>query len=449
MDPAPRSVNPGHEATQESCFGPSRTPSQFVRGEASVYHDGGGTATDPFDFTEAPVMLCPRNAYARVTTSAAYTAGERFFAGVAALTSPAALTGWMGEFYRAHLDRPVTTLDLETHLVARSGKPEMVDAFHRWVYGFPDPSPAPDLWLRDAPGHTGTEACGGRFWDSPDLWIRNHDDGGLTHQAPIADRDNWFYARVRNQGPGVAHHFLITFHVKLFAGVQFTWPTDFLPAIAAAGGFDLGPGDQRIVRARWPAAHVSHTGTHACWLAAILARSDRPSAGTHVWEHGNLAQKNLTIATLKRRASIVLPIVARGRFAGEERVLELIRPTALVRLDAAILPKRALPTPALPPADVSDALEHGHLPRRPSRGFLAGKDRDALVAAGFDLLKQHPFPEGPTARLSVRLPLGQTSLGLVLRAGDTVLPGRGTIDLVTRDADGRVLGGAAIELTVE
>jgi len=299
------------------------------------------------------------------------------------------------------------------------------------------------------PGHTGTEAWGGRFWDSPDLWIRNHDDGGLTHQAPIADRDNWFYARVRNQGPGVAHHFLITFHVKLFAGVQFTWPTDFLPAIAAAGGFDLGPGDQRIVRARWPAAHVSHTGTHACWLAAILARSDRPSAGTHVWEHGNLAQKNLTIATLKRRASIVLPIVARGRFAGEERVLELIRPTALVRLDAAILPKRALPTPALPPADVSDALEHGHLPRRPSRGFLAGKDRDALVAAGFDLLKQHPFPEGPTAQLSVRLPLGQTSLGLVLRAGDTVLPGRGTIDLVTRDADGRVLGGAAIELTVE
>src|SRR5262249_31835820 len=105
----------------------------------NVYHDAGGTGTLPFDFNEGPVTLSPRNGYSRVTPSAAYTSGERFFEGVAALTSPASLTGWMGEFYHAHLVRPTTTLDLETHLVARSGQPELVDAFHRWIYWISDP----------------------------------------------------------------------------------------------------------------------------------------------------------------------------------------------------------------------------------------------------------------------------------------------------------------------
>ena len=42
----------------------------------NVYHDNGGAGTQPFDFTESPVTLSPRNAYSRVTPSAAYSAGS-------------------------------------------------------------------------------------------------------------------------------------------------------------------------------------------------------------------------------------------------------------------------------------------------------------------------------------------------------------------------------------
>ena len=360
----------------------------------NVYHDSGGAGTQPFDFTESPVTLSTRNAYSRVTPSAAYSSGERFFEGVAALTSPAALTGWMGEFYRQHLDRPVTTLDLEAHLVARSGQPDLVDAFHRWIYGFSDPSPAPDLWLRDDPAHTGTEAWGGRFWDSPDLWIRHADDGGTVHQAPIAGRDNWFHARIRNRGASAARHFVVTFQVKQFAGVQFTWPTDFLPAIAATGGFDLAPGADRIVRARWPAALVPPAGTHACWLAAVLARSDRPVGGAHVWEHGNLAQKNLTVLMAKRGKSLVLPFVLRGLKPNDERIVELVRPSSLAAIGAALVPRAA--APPLAPADVSDALEHGHFdtPRRRD-DVLDADDGAGLADGGFEIDKAKLFPPGP------------------------------------------------------
>ena len=416
----------------------------------NVYHDAGGTGTQPFDFTESPVTLATRNAYSRVTPGTAYTAGARFFEGVAALTSPVALTGWMREFYEQHRDRPVTTLDLEAFLVARSGAPELVDAFHRWVYGFADPSPAPDVWLRDDPAHTGSQTWAGRFWDSPDLWIRHADDGGTTHQAPIAGRDNWFHARVRNRGAGAARHFLVTFQVKQFAGVQFTWPADFLPAFAATGGFDLPPGGERIVRARWPAALVPPAGTHACWLAAVLARSDRPSAHPHVWEHGNLAQKNLTVAKLARGRAILIPFVVGGRRPAGELVLELVRPQALAAVGATLMPR--LTRPLLPPDDVGDALERGAFTAlRAVTDVLdaAASDHEAVTGAGFDVDRARPFPPGPAPRLPVRLPLGQTTFGVRLQVGAGLPVGaHGVIDLVLRGADGAPEGGLAIDLTV-
>jgi hypothetical protein len=427
---------------------PASQPDAWWDEAWNVYHDSGGAGTQPFDFAESPVTLSTRNAYSRVTPSNAYTAGERFFEGVAALTSPASLTGWMRDFYGRHSSRPATTLDLEAHLLARSGQPELVDAFHRWIYGFADPAPAPNVWLRDDPAHTGAELWSGRFWDSPDLWIRNADDGGTTHQAPIAGRDNWFFARVRNRGAGSARHFMVTFQVKQFAGVQFTWPADFLPAVAATGGFDLLPNTSRVVRARWPAKLVPPAGTHACWLAAVLARSDRPKSGAHAWEHGNLAQKNLTVIRLKRGLSIVLPFVLRGLTLNEEKTLELVRPAQLSLVNASLMPRLTDPRPA--PPDVGDALEHGHLSaRRRGEYVLDADDGAAMADAGFDASHVRPFPVGPVSRLPVRLPAGQTLLGLMLRAGADMQPGsRGTIDLVLRDADGRPAGGVAIELTI-
>ena len=188
----------------------------------NTYHDSGSGGATPFDFTAAPRTLCNRNPYSRVTPGISYSGGESLFSGIAAMHSPAAMNLWMSQFYQARHARPVSTLDLESHLLVSSGKPDVVDAFHRFVYGLADPSPGPNLWLRDDPTHTGAELWNGRFWDSPDLWIRNSDDGGTTHQAPIAGRDNFFYARVRNQGAGTAGHLMLTFRIRQFACVEFS-----------------------------------------------------------------------------------------------------------------------------------------------------------------------------------------------------------------------------------
>jgi hypothetical protein len=420
---------------------PARQADGWIDEGWNTYHDGGGTGSTPLNFAAGPQTLCNRNPYSRVTPGIAYGGGDAVFNGIAATTSPTSLSSWMSEFYRSRQARPITTLDIESHLLARSGEPDIVDIFHRFVYGLTDPAPGPDLWIRDDPAHTGSEQWNDRFWDSPDLWIRNNDDGGLSHQAPIARRDNYFYARVRNQGTAPAGHFMVTFQVKQFAGVQFTWPGDFLPAITATGGFDLGPGQDRVVSARWPAAQVPGAGTHACWLASVLARRDRPISGRHVWEHGNLAQKNLTIVRARLGGVFTLPFLARVTQEGLPAVFEIRRPKGFEPLVVEVVPRRER-TFEHPLGDDQDGvLDCGHRDTN-----HRGDDTDDR----FDEKAIARFRAGSMARLRVPLTIGPSPLGLRLRVPPNATVGSsGVVDFVQLDQRRRVVGGIAIELHID
>lgn len=448
---------------------PASQPDAWWDEAWTVYNDAGATGAFPFDFNDPPVTLCPRNPWVRITNSAAYSAGRRFFEGVASLVGVSDLKSLMSDFYDLHKDTPATTTDLEEFLICRSGEPLLVDAFHRFIYGFGNPSPVPNLWLRDDPSHGGSEAWVGRFWDSPDLWIRNVDDGGTTHQPPEYGQDNWFYARVRNRSTtATAQHFLVTFNVKTFAGVQFQYPADFLPCIAAACGFELGSGQSTIVKARWPAALVPPPDTHACWLAAVLTRSDHPVAGRHVWEHNNLAQKNLTVVDLVPGDWLVLPFVVANlnRRLARRFQLELVRPKGREKLEAALLhrsatvftsPHNLWTVEDLLPKD--ESIESGIVETDCGGGALVeleavdipwtSRTPKARGARRFERLVAAPFAAGRTARIPVILRRQeQLVMGLRLHVPHDAKPGEVMrVDLVQRDRMGkRILGGLAIEV---
>lgn len=410
--------------------------------EAWTTHEVAAAAPMPFDFGAPPSELCPRNPYTRVTAGASYTTGEDFFQGAAAAMGSATLRALMRSFYEAHRERPVTTLTLEEHLLAGSGRPELVDAFHRFVYGFADPPSGTGLWMRDEPGHTGSEAWSGRFWDSPDLWVRHEDDGGTVHQDPRTGHDNWLYARARNLGPSAARHFVVVFNVRSFAGTEFVYPDDFLPGIAAAGGFELATGGSAVVRARWPAALVPPAGTHACLVAAIFGRLDHPAAGKHVFEQNNLAQKNLTIVAAPPGGDIVLPLRVGSRLSGQRLVLELRRPASLPTLSATLLvpTRRAAPiTAEREPLDCCVGPIAGGL------SVLRGSSARLFAEA-----TERVLPPGPAAPLRFDSAGGfPATLGLRLRLPPEVRPGQSLIvDLVQRDPVGRVVGGVAVRLDV-
>jgi len=225
---------------------------------------------------------------------------------------------------------------------------QMLDSFHD--RGLLRCDAAADLYMRDAASDTGAEPFGGSvFWESPDLWVRHAADGGTTPQDPEHGQDNYFYARIWNRGTVLARAFVVTFNVKPWAGVQFAYPGDFVPFISAAVGFNLAPGASTVVKAKWPQALVPPTGTHVCLLGQVYMPTDKPSAGQHVWDKNNLAQRNMTVINAAPDEMVMMKFqlgTLHERVAGIYAV-DLMRPASAATIPVALLASSSAETKKL------------------------------------------------------------------------------------------------------
>ena len=312
------------------------------------------------------------------------------------------------------------------------------------------------MWIKDNPGHAGGDFWASTFWNSPDLWIRNADDNGTAHQAPEFGQDNWFHARVRNRGAtGAARHFVVTFNVLPWVGTEFVYPNDFLPCTAAVADFELGPGETRIVKARWPRALVPPAGTHACWLAAALSRGDHPAAGAHVWEHNNLAQKNLTVVDVIPGRWWILPfLLDRVSLWRQHGVtLHLHRPPAWDGLEALVLHAMDVFGRGARPVTDLLGLQPGHERKVTTKLDCGGAlDRPSPITDTLLRGVGAEFTEGRIAKLSMTLPgRGPLVMGLAVRMPVHAKPGETlALDLLQYDERRkRVIGGLAIHLRAD
>lgn len=429
----------------------------------TTFRDAGADDTEAFDFTDPPILLCSRNPWQRHTPGNAYMAGSRFWRGMAALLGVGNLKAHMASLYQAHMGNPVSTQMIEEHLLCKSGDARVVDAFHRFVYGFDDPATPPQVWLRDDPGHGGDDLWEGTFWDSPDLWVRNQDDDGTTHQSPEFGQDNWLHARVRNRpGAGHAHHVAVTFRTRGFAGTQFVYPGDFLPCMAAATAFDLAPGATRIVKARWPAALVPPAGTHSCLLASVIARGDHPVTSRHVWEHANLAQKNLTIVNMVPGELVIIPVVVANwaNLPADAFDLEVWRPQTAAGFRVSLLHRSRdllrADHVATSSFELRPWLEDVH--RLDCGGVAEGRGREILTSRRPEILARRfvntletRLPEDLRTAVPARIrPSSQVSVGLTIAAPGRVERDRGfTVHFVQRHvASKRIVGGVAVQVNL-
>ena len=366
---------------------------------------------------------------------------------------------------------------------------QMLDSFH--ARGLLPCSPQANLTITDGP----------TFWNSPDLWIRNNDDPvtSTTHQAPEFGQDNWFYARVRNTGTAAARAFVVTFNVKPWAGTEFVYPNDFIAYVSAAVGFNLAPGASTVVKAKWPAGLVPPAGTHACWLASVYTPVDTTAAGMHVWEHDNLAQKNLTVVDLAPNDAYIVPFqlgnlasVREGLFRIEVQRPPNWRslPVAIVHRDPAVVRQlvgsieevRVRPNPLvgrgalaegspfvrfLEPTSVE--IAHRGALTAPVRLNL-GRDSsvelepaaddndvsDAVMVNEADLVTDRDqltamaFRPGLEAGFPFQLrPRSAVSAGLKITVPREAKPGETmSIDLVQRNRAGKIVGGIAVQVNV-
>jgi hypothetical protein len=440
----------------------------------------------PFDLSAPPVLLRPTHPWNRFTTPLAYSAGRDLFEGLAAVVGVPALQAILQDFYQQFRGQAVTTEDFEAFVVCASSRIDLMDAFQRFVHGHGALSGAsrPDLFLRDAEGDSGVDDFTGPvFWDSPDLWVRSADDNGTAHQNPEHGQDNWLYARVCNRGTVAARTFVVTFTVRPYAGTEFIHPDDYAPCTAAVVGYDLVPGGSTVVRARWPRALVPAPGTHACLLGRVYTPDDPIRAGRHVWEHNNLAQKNLTIMDIQPDAWMELPFRIGSSLSPDPRWtrVEVVRPAGwesvavqLTHRKPALLERllresRSPPTlRAMQPAAVVHLTGGGRMevPRLgapslwvrlgPGSRIPLGDDPDALTPEAWSRSDLEQAGAALTLRagkrvgFSVVLP-ARTQLDPVLRvqAPRGARPGQAfTLHVLQRHTSGRVMGGIAVRVNV-
>ena len=163
-----------------------------------------------------------------------------------------------------------------------------------------------DLYVRDNPSDAGGPTSSGTFWLSPDLWVRNIDDGETmgndVNQNTLRSQSNWIYARVHNGSSQAYENVVVNFYLAnfldLIPGTEFLYPEDWNPeGLLGSVTIPVVPaGGSAIAKIEWTADKIPEaTGWHACLLCEVIPMEVEPSGLHHVFENRKLAQRNLTI----------------------------------------------------------------------------------------------------------------------------------------------------------
>lgn len=152
------------------------------------------------------------------------------------------------------------------------------------------------IYIRDNTTDTGEESSSGAFWNSPDIWVRNINDGGTTHQDTVRGQDNYLSARVSNGSPTAYEDVTVRFYRANFAGTEFLYPEDWHPDDMIGETTINVPGSgSAVATVPWPAAMIPDATWHPCLLVEVIPMELTPNTRHHVWENRKLAQKNITI----------------------------------------------------------------------------------------------------------------------------------------------------------
>jgi subtilisin family serine protease len=184
-----------------------------------------------------------------------------------------------------------------------------------------------DLYVKDSPDDDGTEpnTVTEHMWTSQDIWIRNSNDNGLTHQNPeyrANGNPNYINVRVINKSciPSFGNETLSINWAK--ANTALSWPQNWDGSLQNSLGFDLGDelssisipiipaGGEAIVKIPWVVPNPDNYSDndnpwHFCLLSRINATDDpltsplTSNPNVMVRNNNNLAWKNLTVVDLE------------------------------------------------------------------------------------------------------------------------------------------------------
>jgi hypothetical protein len=235
---------------------------------------------------------------------------------------------------------------------------------------------------------------GGDFWSRSDITIQPAGDDSFDPESDAsstleAGRDHTVSVRVFNVGPAQARGVTVSVRAAPYVGMEFRYPGDWRdPSHLRAAPVDDTPFTldrraTRIVRFTFTAEEVSEIagwaemGFHPCLLAVTEAENDyafadAPGGLSLQMRRNNLAQRNLSVVSMRERRSAAFPFVI-GHPANVDPRLELIVEAGSLVHEGEVFLMLSDASRAFPAALRAQTLARGTVKIRKVSGAIAQK----------------------------------------------------------------------------
>jgi Zn-dependent metalloprotease len=149
-----------------------------------------------------------------------------------------------------------------------------------------------DVFCKDGPMDDGNVPSVASYQTNPDIWVRNIQDGGTTHQQPIFNQANFIYVKVRNLGYLSANSVKAKVYWADPDG-NMTWPSDW-NFIGETSVANLGANSETVVGPiTWIPPAIA--AGNKCLLARLECDQEIPmmTEEDDVVNENNIARKNI------------------------------------------------------------------------------------------------------------------------------------------------------------
>jgi hypothetical protein len=156
-----------------------------------------------------------------------------------------------------------------------------------------------DVYIRDNEEDEGEAPSRGLTFNSPDIWVRQAQDGIPVHQRPVNNAENWLYIRVWNKGPETATRVRAeAFSAPVSPSI---WPEMWQP-IGEIEFPDIAAGESALAALSWQ----PETRGQRRFLVRLNSVEDPARHQWAVRYDNNIAQKNLVQIDLEPGESTTL-----------------------------------------------------------------------------------------------------------------------------------------------
>ncbi len=160
-----------------------------------------------------------------------------------------------------------------------------------------------DLWIRDTTSDTGLEpdpaTVGQSMWQSPDIWVRNSQDGVYIHQNPEFGQINHVYTRVRNRSTEKnASGDLELYYANASTGLS--WDSDWTH-FGTMSITNLSPNTIQDISLPWSPPGTGHYCIVSRWNSPIepMTFPETTSINNNTRNNNNIAWRNTTVVDLE------------------------------------------------------------------------------------------------------------------------------------------------------